>query len=189
MPSPYLHPCAICAPMCQAFKMQPKLHNSADRGISKFVSLRLRLVVCFYPRPPAWPWSWGYTYLYLPVCFALSCTKPTYSNSPLISHFPLNFTLALMCNASVLRVIVIPSFSASPRLTKQMDTHSIQHPPARYNNTHLTVLLVFSGSTATSSKVPSAPITFDRQEHHKEIMAALSAKIVAIKKRKLALSP
>ena len=30
---PFLHPCAIFAPMCQAFKIQPKLHNSADQGI------------------------------------------------------------------------------------------------------------------------------------------------------------
>ena len=60
--APKCHNCT----MCHAFKMQPELHNSADRGIFKFVYLRLRLVVCFYPRPPAWPWSWGYAYLYLP---------------------------------------------------------------------------------------------------------------------------
>ena len=65
MPSPYLHPSAIIAPCANAFKMQPELHNSADRGIFKFVYLRLHLVVCFYPRPPVWPWSWGYTCLRL----------------------------------------------------------------------------------------------------------------------------
>ena len=53
---------SMFALMCQAFKMQPEIHNSADRGISKFIYLRLHLVVCFYPRPPAWPWSWGHMY-------------------------------------------------------------------------------------------------------------------------------
>ena len=72
MPGPCLHPCAIFALMCQAFKMQLRLHNSVDQGFSKFVYLRLCLVVCFYPWPPSWPWSWGYTYLYLPVCLMLS---------------------------------------------------------------------------------------------------------------------
>ena len=62
MPSPCLHSCAIFAPMCHAFKMQPNLHNSADRGISKFFYLRLHLVVCFYPQPPTWPWSRGHMY-------------------------------------------------------------------------------------------------------------------------------
>ena len=68
---------SIFAPMCRTFKMQPELHNmqrytrwaqasySANWGIPKFFYLRLRLVVCFYPRPPAWPWSWGCTYCQL----------------------------------------------------------------------------------------------------------------------------
>ena len=56
---------SMFASICHVIKMQPKLHNSVDQGISKFVYLRLHLVVCFYPRPPAWPWSWGYTYLSL----------------------------------------------------------------------------------------------------------------------------
>ena len=43
-------------------KMQPKLHNSADQANSKFVYLRLCLVVCFYPQPPTWPWLWGHSY-------------------------------------------------------------------------------------------------------------------------------
>ena len=42
--------------------MQLKLHNSADRGISKFSYLHLRLVACFYPQSPTWPWLWGHTY-------------------------------------------------------------------------------------------------------------------------------
>ena len=87
IPSPCLHPSAIIAPCANAFKMhpelhnmqrytrwawttqyaalhkmQPKLHNSADRNISKFFYLRICLVVCFCPWPPAWPWSWGHTY-------------------------------------------------------------------------------------------------------------------------------
>ena len=68
--APKCHNCT----MCSAFKMQPELHNSADRGIFKFVYLRLclRLVVCFYPRPPAWPWSWGYTYRHL-TCVECYC--------------------------------------------------------------------------------------------------------------------
>ena len=59
IPSPYLHPSAIIAPCANAFKMllelhemQQKLHNSANWGISKFVYLRLCLLLCFYPRPP-----------------------------------------------------------------------------------------------------------------------------------------
>ena len=69
--SPKCHNCT----MCQCFQntaratqyaalhnTQPKVHNSADRGNSKFVYLRLRLVVCFCPRLLAWPWSWGHTY-------------------------------------------------------------------------------------------------------------------------------
>ena len=47
MPSPYLHPCAIFAPMCDAFQIQPELHNSADQGISKFFFLCLCLIVWF----------------------------------------------------------------------------------------------------------------------------------------------
>ena len=47
-------------------------HNSADRGISNFVYLHLRLFVCIYPWPSACPWLWGFTYLYLPVCLMLS---------------------------------------------------------------------------------------------------------------------
>ena len=51
------------ATQCAALhKMQPKLHNSANRGFSKFVYLSHCLVVCFYPQPPAWPWSWCHTY-------------------------------------------------------------------------------------------------------------------------------
>ena len=65
MPSPCLHTCAIFAPMCRAFKMHPKLHNSADYGILKFFYLCLRLVDCFYPRPSAWPWLWGHMYRHL----------------------------------------------------------------------------------------------------------------------------
>ena len=53
---------SIFAPMCHAFKMRLKLHNSADQGISH---LLLRLVVCFYPQLPVWPWSWGHTYRHL----------------------------------------------------------------------------------------------------------------------------
>ena len=60
------------APICHAFKIQLKLHNSADHGISKFLYLRFCLVVCFYPQPPTWPWLWGRAYLYLPVCSMLS---------------------------------------------------------------------------------------------------------------------
>ena len=45
--SPCLHSCAIFALTCNAFYMQPKLHNSADRDISKLVYLHLHLVVCF----------------------------------------------------------------------------------------------------------------------------------------------
>ena len=63
--------CHICT-VCHAFKMQPELHkmqpkqhNSADWGISKFSYLCLRLVVCFYPRPPTWHWSWGHMYRHL----------------------------------------------------------------------------------------------------------------------------
>ena len=36
---------SIFAPMCHAFQLQPKLHNSADQGIIKFVYLCLCLVV------------------------------------------------------------------------------------------------------------------------------------------------
>ena len=74
IPSPCLHLCAIFAPMCQAFKMQPQLCNSADRSISNFVYLGLHLVVvCFYPRPSAWPWPWrGHTYCQL-VCVECYC--------------------------------------------------------------------------------------------------------------------
>ena len=43
------------------------LHNSVDRGISKFVYLRLHLVVCFYPWLPTCPWSWGHTYCQISV--------------------------------------------------------------------------------------------------------------------------
>ena len=63
---------SMFTPMCQAFKMQPKLHNSVDWGISKFVYLCLHLVVCFYPGPPAWPWLWGHTYRHL-VCVKWYC--------------------------------------------------------------------------------------------------------------------
>ena len=70
MPSPCLHPCAIFALMYHAFKRQPMLHNSADHDISKFVYLRLHLVVCFYP--PTWPWSWGHTYRHL-TCVKCYC--------------------------------------------------------------------------------------------------------------------
>ena len=52
MPSPCLHLYAMFAPMCHAFKMQPKLHNSVGQGISKCVYLCLHPVVCFYPWPP-----------------------------------------------------------------------------------------------------------------------------------------
>ena len=45
----------VCTHM-PSFHMQLKLHNSADRGIYKSLYLRLRLVVCFYPRPSAWHW-------------------------------------------------------------------------------------------------------------------------------------
>ena len=91
MPSPCLHPCAIIAPMCHAFKMQPELHNSAYHSISKFVYLCLRLVVvCIYPQPPIWPWLWGYTYLYLPYpcvqcfwilngCYEVSSYRPIHA--------------------------------------------------------------------------------------------------------------
>ena len=70
--SPCLWSCAIFAPMWYAFKMQPELHNSADHGISKFVYLRHCLVVCFYPRPSAWPWSWDHMYRHL-ACVECYC--------------------------------------------------------------------------------------------------------------------
>ena len=87
MPSPCLHPCAIFAPMWHAFKIQPKLHNSADHGIAKFFYLCLRLVVYFYSWPPIWPWTWGHTYHHLECveCYCFFNGNFKVSSDPFIS--------------------------------------------------------------------------------------------------------
>ena len=119
MPSPYLHPCAIIAPCavlskCNRSYTIQRILTYPNLSTCAFVWL----FVSTHDTPPGLGREVMLTFTYP---YVSHYHVPNLHTILLHSRTSFKFhSCILMCNASVLRVIVIPSFSASPRLTKQM---------------------------------------------------------------------